>query len=197
MSKVIGGGLIGAVIAFAWMFISWSVLPWHNWVFQSFEHEDFISWVIKENAEKEGVYTIPGMAVKGKTEKERNEALEKQRKKLKSGPFIYLHISKEGMNPMSPRVYIASFLIQFLGAAVVSFLLLQFKETCCYGRRFFAVFLFGIGVAILAIGPQWNWFATGTSYALVMMADYAVTWFLVGLALAAFVKPKQNAVRPM
>ncbi|MEM7174650.1 MAG: hypothetical protein AAF443_01805 [Chlamydiota bacterium] len=197
MAKIIGGGFIGAVIAFIWMWVSWTVLPWHDWAFQSFEHEDFIGWVIKENTAKDGVYTIPGMDVKGKTKKEREESIEKQRKMLREGPFIYLHVNKEGMNPMSPRRYIVSFLTQFVGAAIASFLLLQCKETSRYGKRFAVVLLFGVGVAVLAVVPRWNWFATGSDYALVMIADYVATWFLVALALAGLVKPKRSVTRPM
>ncbi len=191
MGKVLGGGLIGGIIAFVWMWISWGVLPWHDWAFQEFENEEFISWVIQENAPKDGVYTIPAMnPPKTGSLKEQRERALKRREQLQKGPFIYLHVSKKGLNPTNPRLYIVSFLIRFFGAAVISAILLYLKESCGYWKRLLVVILFGLAVGALAVLPQWNWFASGTEYALVSLADYVVAWFLAGLALAAFVRPK-------
>ena len=191
MGKVLGGGLIGGIITFIWMWISWAVLPWHDWAFQKFENEEFISWVIQENAPKDGVYTIPAMnRPQKKSLKEQKEGSLKQREKLEKGPFVYLYVSKKGMNPTNPRLYLISFLIRFFGAGAISAILFQLKQSCGYWKRLFVVVLFGFAVAALAVLPQWNWFASGAEYALVSFADSIAAWFFAGLALAAFVRPK-------
>ncbi len=44
MLKVILGGIIGAAIAFAWSFVSWAVLPWHDMAMNKFTNQEFGHW---------------------------------------------------------------------------------------------------------------------------------------------------------
>jgi len=191
MGRVIFGGIIGGIIAFVWSFVSWAILPWHDWTFQSFKNEDFVAWVIKENVKKDGVYIIPHMGDEkaALASKDFKETLDEEKKALKEGPFVYAQIKRKGMDITSPKYYIISFLTQFIGAALISFLLLKATESS-YGGRLLFVTVIGLIVGVLGMIPDWNWFGAGSLFVLVMIADLIITWFLAGLIMAAVVKPK-------
>ena len=49
MKVLIKGGLIGGIIAFIWMNISWMVLPWHAMTIDTVEDDTQIAHSIKAN----------------------------------------------------------------------------------------------------------------------------------------------------
>jgi len=191
MGRVIFGGILGAVIAFVWSFVSWMVMPWHEWTLQSFRNEEFVSWVIKENVRKDGVYVIPHMGDKKSalTPSELKDKLDQGKTGAKSGPFVYAQIKRKGIDFTSPKQYIISFLTQFVGATLISFLLLKVTESS-YGGRLLFVTVTGLIVGILGLVPNWNWFGGGNLFLLVGIADLIITWFLAGLLMAAIVRPR-------
>lgn len=199
MGRVIFGGIIGGIIAFVWMFVSWAILPWHDMTLKKFKNEGFVAWVVKENAPKDGVYVIPHIeADQGNyTPEEVKQAFEKQKAAMTEGPFVYMQVKKKGMDPTSFHLYLFSFLTYFVGALILSYLLLQVNEEAGYLKRLFFCILFGLGVGIIGMVPDWNWFAAGGSYTLVMIADLIITWFLAGLVLSAIVKPRAEPERLM
>jgi len=187
MGKAIFGGIIGGVIAFVWSFVSWMVLPWHDSAIQEFRNQEFVSWVLKENTKKDGVYVAPHM-------KSQDEFAFKEMAQTQAGenqPFVYVQIKRRGIDFTSAKHYIIAFLTQFIGATLISALLLQAKELR-YGGRLLFVTLIGLLIGILSQVPNWNWMGGGTVFSLVMIADYVVTWFLAGLLLAAVIKPKRE-----
>lgn len=192
MGRVIFGGIIGAIIAFVWNFCSWVVLPWHQWTFQSFKNPTFVGWVIKENIKKDGVYIIShpdeggkGVHSRGMTAKPKKES------PLEQGPFVYAQIKRQGSSEdiSNPKQYIISFLTQFLGAALISFLLIRMTQSS-YGERLLFVSVIGLIVGVLGQVPSWNWFWGDHIFLLVNVADLLITWFLVGIILAAVARPK-------
>lgn len=191
MGRVIFGGILGAVIAFVWSFVSWMVMPWHEWTLQSFRNEEFVSWVIKENVRKDGVYVIPHMGDKKSalTPSELKDKLDQGKTGAKSGPFVYAQIKRKGIDFTSPKQYIISFLTQCVGATLISFLLLKVTESS-YGGRLLFVTVTGLIVGILGLVPNWNWFGGGNLFLLVGIADLIITWFLAGLLMAAIVRPR-------
>lgn len=191
MGKVIFGGIVGGIIAFIWSFVSWAVLPWHDWTFQSFRNEEFVSWVIKENVKKDGVYVIPHMGddEAAFTPKEMKEKYEGE--KPVEGPFVYAQIKRKGVDFSNPKHYIFGFLTQFIGATLISILLLKATEAG-YGCRLFFVTLVGLIVGVLGHIPNWNWLGGGNLFLLITLADLVITWFLAGLVMAAIIRPTQE-----
>jgi len=191
MFKAIFGGVIGGIVAFVWGFISWTVLPWHDMAINKFRNQEFVTWVIKENVTVDGVY----MAPYGQTDQvnltpgEIKQEIKQQEAAMKAGPYVFAHVKVGGMNMNSPWPYVYSFLTQFAGAMLISILLLK-VVVASYGGRLFFVTMVGLIVGVLGLIPGWNWFGAGYRFTLIMMADYLIQWFLVGLFLAGFVKPR-------
>ncbi len=191
MFRIVLGGIVGAVIAFVWSFVSWTVLPWHDWAMNKFVNEEFVTRVIKENAPKDGVYVSPymGSDEANLTKEEVKQNIDRQREAMAKGPFIYTQIKTKGIDPSSPQPYIISFLTQFVGTVLISLLLLQAGKLGYGGRLLFVVGI-GLIVGILGFVPDWNWLGGSYKFTLVMIGDLLLNWFLVGLFLAAFFKPK-------
>ncbi|CCB88600.1 hypothetical protein [Simkania negevensis] len=191
MGRIIFGGILGGIIAFVWSFVSWMVLPWHEWTLQSFSNEEFVSWVIKENVKKDGVYIIPhkGSSKTALTPSELKDKVDPDKSKTKEGPFIYAQIKRKGIDYTSPKQYIISFLTQFVGASLISFLLLKAAESSYMGRLLFVTTM-GLIIGVLGSIPNWNWFGGGNLFLLISVADLVITWFLAGLLMAAVVKQK-------
>ncbi|MCB1081289.1 MAG: hypothetical protein KDK69_05645 [Chlamydiia bacterium] len=191
MVKSIVAGIIGGIIAFVWGFVSWMVLPWHNEVINKFQNQEFVSWVIKENVTKDGVYMAPYAHGDqfSMTPDDISSEMKQQDAALKKGPYVFAQVRVNGVDMSSPLPYIYSFLTQFVAIFFVSFLMLKMVDTT-YGGRLFFVTMIGLLAGIIALVPNWNWFGAGYRFTLVMMADYVVQWFLVGLFLAGFARPK-------
>lgn len=191
MFRFLIGAFIGAVIAFAWFFVSWMVLPWHNMTMHKFNNQEFISWVVKENVPKSGVYVAPYYETDtvNLTPDEIKHNIDSQKSAMIKGPFILAQVNLKGMDPTNPLIYIYSFLTQFVGAGLISWILIQVGDHG-YGKRLMVSTLIGLTVGVLGLVPNWTWFGAGAAYTLVGIADLVVTWFLAGLFLAAFAKPR-------
>lgn len=177
---MIKGGILGAIILYIWMMISWMVLPWHCSAMNKFTNEDAVSSAIMANADHDGVYTLPNFCHKEAQQ-------EQQADKMKKGPVIFTTVKREGFNFTSPRPYIISFIIQLIGAFFVTYLLLQTRPSTYWNKVWF-VTAFGIAGGILSAFPNWNWWGYSFQFVLIQFFDFVIGWFLAGLALAAVKK---------
>lgn len=182
MSKLFLGGVVGAVVIFIWMMLSWMLLPWHKHTFSSFENQQSVAKVIEQNAPKSGEYVYPYFDCKESSCTEAKEAMTK-------GPFIYAQVKKEGMNPYSPHLYIVAFLESFVGAVFVSYLLKETRSCVTYQKRICLATMFGLVVGILAAIPNWNWMGATGLNTFIHIFDFTVAYFFVGLSVGNFVKP--------
>lgn len=199
MFRVFTSALIGAMVAFAWSFVSWMVLPWHDKAMNKFNNQEFVTWVIKENAPKSGVYISPyhDTDTANLTPDEIKHNIESQKSAMIKGPFIFTQVRLKGVDPTSPWIYLYSFLTQFVGAGLISWILLQLDENHGYGKRLMVTAIIGLTVGILGLVPSWIWFGAGIRYTAVGIGDLVATWFLSGLFLAAFVKPRKSHTREL
>ena len=186
--KVMIGGALGALILFIWSIFSWNVLSWHSIFINQFKDEAMVSRVIRDNVQEDGVYIFPSF----QKEIEGSHPTAHEEKVPDETPFICAVISLKGVNFFSPLPYLLSFLIHFTGAALMSYILLQLSDH--YGRRLLSVTIVGLIIGVVVYLPGWNWFGKGHDhrFTLIMMADYFISWFLMGLALAACVKPSKK-----
>lgn len=197
MIRIIFGGILGGVIATAWMYVSWSLLPWHDTGVKQFKNASFVSWALTQNCESDGVYMIPQLGGDKDTEspKEIREALETRTNEMKSGPLMRVQVHLNGVNPTSIRHFTYSFLIYFVIAIILGSLMLMVDEAAAYGKRLFFCALFGLGAGIVGAIPNGNWFVPTMSYSLIMILDSIVTWLLAGVVIAAIIKPSEEAER--
>ena len=185
MSRVIIGGIVGAIVLFIWMMVSWMVLPWHGNTIEKFTHPQAVARVIDQNTPKDGVYMFP-------CEDCHDGSPEQMREVMMKGPFIYAQVRKGGMDPFSPGLYIVSFLEGLVGALFVCYLFRVIERNKCYIKRVVFAAVFGLVVGILGTVPSWNWMGGNGCYTIVLIADFVIAYLLLGIVVAGFVKPRES-----
>ncbi|PCI75407.1 hypothetical protein COB21_05690 [Candidatus Aerophobetes bacterium] len=192
MKRVILGAVLGGIVSFSWMCISWGMLPWHHVGVSSFKNEDQVARVIRENTGKSGVYMLPYVALETlhRNVKEDVSIYKEQKKALKEYPLIFLQLNKNGVKDFSFLSSLASFLTQCVSVGFVAYLLTLLKLESSYLKRFCFCVIYGLSSAIFFQEPSWNWFGSSSAYTAIMIVDATITWALAGFVLAAIVKPR-------
>lgn len=169
MKKNLLLSVLAGVVLFAWGFVSWVLLPWHNMVANKFTNEASVSQVLKENAPQAGIYYLPFS--------------EKEHGPNQVGAFANVLPQGTDMN-MGKKMAVAV-VTQVIGAFLVLTLLLH-TAGLSYWRKVGFIALAGLSIGFVSQAPYWNWFEFSTPYVLVTIADITVGWTLAGLAVAGF-----------
>lgn len=184
--RLILATIVGAVISFAWGFVSWVVLPWHTMTFNALPNEAAVSEALAEGATADGIYLIPWMDHDADWDGPEGQAWQE---KHRSGPVAFISVNPDGGEPMDPAVLGMGFLLDILAAAIAVMLLRAALPVLpAYSQR--VMFLVGLGgVAAMIFVIEWNYWGFEATYTLVNVVDTLVDALLVGLAVAAIVKP--------
>lgn len=186
-SKILKGTFIGGFVAWLWMLISWTLLPWHCGVLQDFSNETDVAKTIMENTAFSGIYTLPNLCNK--------EELEFSSELFQKGPVIFAAVRRYGFDFKSPAPFIISLIIQFIGAFLITLILMQARHLA-YGSKVAMAVLIGLTIGTLGILPYWNWWGFPFPYVFVEMCDLAVAWLLAGFFIAAFTRGKHDPTKP-
>ena len=188
MNRLIVPALIAAVVVFIWMFISWTVIGWHNTDMKSIKDQAIIE-LMKTSLTEPGIYIYPGHPEGGG-----DADMEEWTSKYKAGPLInFMVYHPEGSDPMYPMQFIKSFIINFIAAFLAGVLLMMtLAQNPSFWRRVIFVTLLGLFAGFIGPFMNWNWWSIPTGYTIVEVADYCLTWFFAGLVLAWRIKPELN-----
>ena len=175
MKKCVLAVVLSAMVLFAWGFLSWAVLPWHNAVTNQFADESAVSEVLKENAPAAGMYYLPFA-----------------QEDLKPGAvFAMANVLPDGFDTGMGGMMGLGLLGQAVSAMLVLLLLCKTSNLDYWGRVCY-VALAGLTIGFVSHFPYWNWFGFSTAYTLVIIVDSLIAWFLAGLVLAKFVEGKSG-----
>jgi hypothetical protein len=75
--------------------------------------------------------------------------------------------------------------------AILAAWLLAQAGLATYGARVAFVTVIGVVAAILSEAPYWNWYSFPLDYSLVNAAMQIVGFFVAGLAMAAYLRPRR------
>lgn len=182
--KLLLSTLLGGVIAFAYGFISWDLLPWHP--ISSFTNEDAVTAVVKAGAPKSGVYLMPNeQPPAGADKAAQAKAEQAMMDRMKAGPVVFAAIQAQGMGENYAMFFVVGGLIDFAGAFFISWLVLMIPGTT-YGKRLQIIVLVALVGGILVALPNWAWWGFSTGYTASVFVDLVVGWGLAGLAMAKF-----------
>lgn len=196
--KLLLAALLAALVSFAWGFLSWSVLDWHDAGRHDFKDEAAVAEVIKANATHgTGLYQLPfprrPLSIATPDERARQETA--FRAASNQGPYLYA-IVRPGRQEWNLAANLGwSFARSFLAALLLGALL---KQTVLSfpGRLAFcaAAAVFAVLVCVL---PQRIWFELPAREVIVGLADAFIEWLLAGLVLALFLgrEPTERDLR--
>lgn len=183
MKRVIIATFAGAVIAFAWGFVSWMLIGWHTP--STFTDAAAVEQVIMENAPTHGVYMLPV----NPDEDDKAAAITK-------GPFVYAtirpHTLDQPWTMTTPMLY--SFANNMLCSLVIAVCVLRIRATRFISRASVGATL-GIFAAVSMALPRWNWFETPTIHLVADALDPIIAYTLAGIAIACIIKaPKARRI---
>lgn len=176
------GTILGAVIVYLWMMITWVALPWHCATMQKFTDEKVLKEAFIANTTEDGIYVLPNICNSAYMREEGHAS-------LKNGPMVFVAIKRNGFNVDSPAPYIWSFVIYLIGSFLITALLL-FSKIEGYWNRVFFITAVGLTVGLLGALPNWNWWGFSGSFVALQIIDLVISWFLAGLAISAVAKRK-------
>jgi len=191
IKRLIAGGIVGGITLFMWGFISWVILTWH---FDTLRHDSSVTAVvedIEDHLPETGVYYFPPVPTMRPDKAEKEAYMELH----KSGPSGMIFYIAEHADPMPPRRLLLGFIVD-IGAATFATLLLivALPSLPKYWGR--VVFVAALGVfAILAVRMIDGVFHNlPIQWTVNQSLDTAISWVLVGLVLAAIVRPAKDSV---
>ena len=184
MKQVVMGGLVGGVVFFVYLWISWIALPFHTMAFTEVENTKPIADAMKAEGYETGLYTVPSM-----TEWEANE--EDFVARHEAGPVIpFLVYYTDGMSMMSPMMYIKGIITTLVAAFLVALMMkLALPNLNGYMHRVLVATAFGVFAAVVGPLTLGNWMMFPAGYVWAEVLDQVLGWTLVGLVMAPVIKP--------
>lgn len=184
MKKLVLGGVLGGVVIFVWMALSWMVFPWHTASLLRFNDEEAMRQAIAANAPEAGMYALPSPTPAPGTGPMSAEAMEKDMAKT---PHAFVAVRLQPVATMAPQM-IVGILSQVLTMLLASWLLLTTSGLSYMGRVGFITVLGMISWLLVAV-PEWNWWSFSAAYTIGAFLDVVVGMFLAGLVVARVVRP--------
>lgn len=182
LGRLVIGSLLAAVVVFFWGFVYWTVLPFPASVLQTLPGQETFINQLKAAVPESGAYLIPGGA-----EVQTDEALQERHRE---GPIATLFYRKEGAEVMSPSVFIYGYL-HMLAAAFVAGIVIAASESRSYFSRVMLIFWVGVFCAVWVEITDVVWYYFPWDYCLLKMGYHISAALLMGLVLAALVRPAQ------
>ncbi len=189
--RIILAALVGGVVMFIWGALAWMVLPLHTPTIKEVPNEDAMRAVIRENIKEPGFYELPGWGHHaGMTKEQQDAAMKVKEQKYKEGPRAVMVLLPDGADLFMSKTFVTGIVLNILVCLVAAWLLSKaLGGLRSYGARVQFVTILGLFAGLAVHLMYWNWFEFPTNYTIACLADTVIGWTLVGLAIAAIVKP--------
>lgn len=186
MVRGILGAVLAAVVMFMWGFVYWSAMNMASKSFLPLPDTDDIVAVLRQKKLETGMYLYPTPVSPFSDQQEASRKLHAE------GPLLQLAYRAEGMKTMP---LLQGFTHSLVIALFMAWLLAKtLGSSPGYIRRVIFVTLLGVFASVWANGGDVIWWFHSPDYFHVQLIYMVVSALLMGLVLAAFVKPKVEAV---
>ncbi len=189
--RVLGGALVGAVIAFMWGFVFWTVLPFSDQAISRAADEGALAESLRQHVGASGAYALPMPDHReGMTDAEQKAAMDIWKGKHEMGPVALLFYNQDGIDTEDPLTFARGFLIALLASLLLAAVSAGAAQRGVpYAKRVALILGVALFASLTSHAMQWNWFYLPMRYSITVAADLVVGWTLAGLAIAAIAKP--------
>ena len=173
--RILIAGILGGLAMYVWLSVA-HLSPLGQVGVHALPNGDaMIAQVADATGGKAGLYFLPDHMSK--------------KPSAAAGPFALVSFTPRAPTGLSPAQLTFEFFSELVEALLAAWLLAQ-AGLAAYGAR--VAFVTGIGVvaAILAEAPYWNWYSFPLDYSLVNAFMQIAGFFIAGLAMAWYLKPK-------
>ena len=184
MNRIFLAGLLGGIVMFIWIHISWTVLPLGSIGLSKLPNETAVLDALQKNiAENSGIYIFPGLWLENPPHQDFVEKVTR----YPSGILMY--------NAAGSRSIVTShwLWVEFftdLGQGFLAVFLLSRTRLTTFSARLTFVLLVGILTASATNVGYWNWYGFPWSYTFACIFTQLLGFLWIGL-IAAFVLKKQ------
>ena len=192
MVRIILAGLLGGAVLFGWGAVSRMVLGevWHQG--DTLPSEDRMVAALQTTGTESGIYFFPGRPdLKGLSPEEKEAGTAAWSERHRIGPIGLLVYRDPGYEPMDRMVFVRGFIINVVMALLAAWVLSMAASSIGgYMGRVVFVGLIGLFTGVWAHMVDWNWLSYPLRYSVEMTADTVIGSLLMGLVLAAIIKPR-------
>jgi hypothetical protein len=179
MSKrILLAGLLGGVALFFWGFLSHTVLPLGELGVQNLPQDHAVIDAMRAAIPASGFYFFP-----------RVDASQKIAADQLNGPHGIVIYHPSGASMMMTGQLINEFILNVTQALIAAYLLSLATGLTKYTSRVGLVLVLGVLSGIATNVEYWNWYGFPANYTVGMIADEVIGFLVVGLIVAALVKP--------
>ena len=191
MVRIILATLVGAVVLQVWGVLAWMVFELHDASIGGLPNAADVTATLQAGEIESGFYVYPWSDDAEEWSNPDSEWYAAHR----AGPLYQIVYRSEGGEPMDNGTMVRGFLINCAAVLLASFLLSGAAQGGCrvYWQRVGFVLALGLFVGVTAHLNYWNWMGYPLDYTLAFIIDLAIAWTLVGLLLAAIIRPKPSA----
>jgi hypothetical protein len=182
MLRTTVGVIVAALVLYIWGFLYWGFGPYKTQIWKQSRDDVAAGNALREQFPANGTYLVPGFG---------NDAA-KREDLSKKGPVVMVHmLAVGGMPGMDPSTLIFGFVLNVAVIVLIAVLLRRVATALpTYYDRVKFVTLIGVTAALLIDVGDVAWWHIDWRWKL-YQAFYDVSfWFLTGLVLGLFVKPK-------
>lgn len=176
--KCLKGAIVGGVIFFVWMNVSWMFIGWHQSYMKQVPNEAYLSQALKASVSESGLYFIPFHGKGGDQEAFKNQ--------MKKGPFAKMLLAPDGKDFNMGKMMGFGFLISCLLGGLLT-CLLSFTSGLSLLQKVMFSKLAGLLGSSWFLLSDWNWWGMPCLYVVINLVDMAIAWSLMGFGIAKWV----------
>ena len=181
-NRILLGGVLGGLALFLWGGLSHMVLGLGNVGIQNIQSPVYDA--MKGAIAQPGVYLFPESDMKGNIKDQ-----------YKGGPIGIVAYKPAGAGASMAGQLINETILNIIQALIAAFLLSLAVKLVRYPQRVGFVFVLGILSAIATNIEYWIWYSFPANYTTAAIVDKLVGFMVVGLVVAAFVKPAAGVMQ--
>lgn len=189
--RVIIGGLLGGIALFIWGSLAHMVLGLGSVGFKEIPNESAVLTAVTSSITEAGLYYFPGLGLPSNaTMAQQNAAMKESDAKAQAGPSGLLIIHPHGGGGFTAARLINEFVLNIVQGLLLAVLLAWALPIVGYVPRVAFVTVAGFFGALATNIQYWNWYGFPVNYTLAYITNETVGFLVVGLVVAAMVKPR-------
>jgi hypothetical protein len=166
------------------------LLPIGDMGIQSAPNEESLAAALKVGVKEPGLYFLPGF---DRAKSQSQEEMQAHMDKVAKGPYGLMVIYPTGRDVSLGKRLPIEFGTNVVCALLAAILVWLLRPG--YLVRVAGVTLVGLLAGLMTAVPFWNWYGFPIDFTLAQILEHMAGWLLVGIALAAIVRP--SATKPV
>jgi hypothetical protein len=193
--KVLIAGLAGGVALFLWGFVAHMVLPLGQAGFKVLPYPDKVLPAVSAQVKEPGLYVFPWPESPPGIPMPVNQESQKQAAQMyQTSPHGLLLFYPAGGVMLSGGQLVTELATNVVSSLIAAGLVcLTLGSLASFAKRAMLVTMIGLSAGIAVNVPYWNWYGFPASLTLAAIVDHLVGFVIVGVVIAAIVKPRSPA----